>query len=103
MKRVLLVCAAFLFMGIAHFPIGFYTAVRIVVCLGSCLVIYDEFKGEFSLWIILFGLMAILFNPIVPVFLNNREAWMPIDIICGIICLIKAFGNEIQNSGKTDS
>ncbi len=98
MKALLLVCAGLLLLGIASLPIGYYTLLRIVVCITAGIVIYSEFQSALTVWIIVFGIMAILFNPIIPVYLDNKGAWIPIDLICGIICLIKAFSkNNTKN------
>ena len=74
-------------------PSGYYVFMRIVVCLACAVVAYGSYKREDSLnsSTILFGLMAILFNPIIPVYLYDREIWMPIDIIGAIVFVIKGF------------
>ena len=91
MKTLLLICAGFLFMGLIDLPIGFYTFLRIVVTIGSVAVVVTEFENGINFWVITFGLIAILFNPLIPVYLNNKSAWVPIDIIGGIIFVIKSF------------
>ena len=53
-----------------------------------------NYENGLNFWVITFGLIAILFNPIIPIYLNNKSAWMPIDIICGIIFIIKLFTNK---------
>jgi hypothetical protein len=91
MKTLLLICAGLLFIGLVDLPIGFYTLLRIVVTIGSVAVVVTEFENGLSFWIITFGLIGILFNPLIPVYLNDKSAWMPIDIIGGIIFIIKSF------------
>ena len=78
-------------MGLIDLPIGFYTLLRIVVTIGSVAVVVTEFENGINFWVITFGLIAILFNPLIPVYLNNKSAWVPIDIIGGIIFVIKSF------------
>ena len=91
MKLLLLICAALLLLGIADLPIGYYTLLRIVVTIGSVAVVVTEFENGLNFWVITFGLIAIIFNPIIPIYLNDKSAWMPIDIIGGIIFVIKSF------------
>ena len=91
MKTLLIISAGFLFMGLIDLPIGFYTLLRIVVTIGSVAVVVTEFENGINFWVITFGLIAILFNPLIPVYLNNKSAWVPIDIIGGIIFVIKSF------------
>ncbi len=91
MKALLLICAGLLFLGIADLPIGYYTFLRILVTIGSVAVVVTEYENGFNFWVITFGLIAILFNPLIPIYLNDKSAWMPIDIIGGIIFVIKSF------------
>ena len=90
MKTLLLICAGLLFIGLFDLPIGYYTLLRIVVTIGSVAVVVTEFENGFSFWVITFGLIAVLFNPLIPIYLNDKSAWMPIDIIAGILFIIKS-------------
>ncbi|MBL0247659.1 MAG: hypothetical protein IPQ28_08760 [Sphingobacteriales bacterium] len=91
MKTLLLICAGLLFIGLLDLPIGYYTFLRIVVTIGSVAVVVTEYEKGFNFWVIAFGIIAIIFNPLIPIYLNDKSAWMPIDIIGGIIFLIKSF------------
>ncbi len=91
MKTLLLICAGLLFLGLADLSIGYYTILRIVVTIGSVAVVITEFENGFNFWVIIFGLIAVIFNPLIPVYLHGKSAWMSIDIIGGIIFIIKSF------------
>jgi hypothetical protein len=91
MKILLILCAIFLFLAVTSLPIGFYTFLRILITIGSVAVILTEIENGITVWIILFGLIAILFKPLLPVYLHDKNAWVPFDIICGVIFLIRAF------------
>lgn len=88
-----LIPAALLLLALADMPSGYYVLMRIVVCLASAIVAYGSYKRDDSLnaSAILFALMAILFNPIIPVYLYDRKIWMPIDILGAIVFVIKGF------------
>lgn len=88
-----LIPAALLLLALAEMPSGYYVLMRIVVCLASAIVAYGSYKRDNSVngSVLLFGLMAILFNPIIPVYLNDRDVWAPIDIIGAIVFVIKGF------------
>ena len=88
-----LIPAAMLLLAMADMPSGYYVFMRIVVCFACAVVAYGSYKRDDSLngSAILFGLMAILFNPIIPVYLYDREIWMPFDIIGAIVFVIKGF------------
>lgn len=91
MKILLLICAGLLFIGLLDLPIGYYTLLRIAVTIGSVIVVVTEFENGLNFWVITFGLIAILFNPLIPVYLNDKSAWMPFDIVSGLFFLIKTF------------
>ena len=91
MKTLLIISAGFLFMGLIDLPIGFYTLLRIVVTIGSVAVVVTEYENGLNFWVITFGLIAIVFNPLIPIYLNDKSAWIPIDIFSGIIFVIKSF------------
>ena len=90
MKGLLLICAALLFLGIANLPIGYYTFLRIIVTVGAVAVVVSEFENGLNIWVIVFGIFTILFNPLIPIYLNDKSAWIPIDLISGIIFVIKS-------------
>ena len=91
MKTLLLICSAFLFLALSNLPMGYYTFLRILVTASAVAVVLTEFKGELTPTVITFGLIAILFNPIIPVHFNDKSIWMVIDLIAGILFAIKAF------------
>ncbi|MBK8585562.1 MAG: hypothetical protein IPN88_09105 [Bacteroidetes bacterium] len=90
MKALFLICSGLLFIALLALPIGYFTFLRIMVTIGSVTIIYSEMENGLNIWVISFGIIAILFNPIIPIYLNSKSAWMPIDLICGILFLIKA-------------
>ena len=91
MKSLLFICAVFLFIGIADLPIGYYTFLRIVVTIGAISVLTIELKKGINFWVIAFGLIAITFNPLIPVYINDKSAWIPIDFLVGVLFIIKPF------------
>lgn len=88
-----LIPAALLLLALTDMPSGYYVLMRVLVCIASTIVAYGGYKREESVngTVILFGVMAILFNPIIPVYLYDREIWIPIDIIGAIVFVIKGF------------
>jgi len=70
--------------GIFPMPIGYYTLLRVAVFVGAlyfCFKIYENNKkigGNSELWF--FGLVALLYNPIMPVYLYVKLIWTVINI-----------------------
>lgn len=85
MKAIALAAAALLFLALAQLPIGYYTFLRIAITIAAVLMIFDSYKERVNIWSIAFGIIAIVFNPIIPVYLYQKDKWMPIDIGAAIL------------------
>ncbi len=83
-------------LGIALLPIsgGFYTLVRIIVTIGAVAATIQNSSNGINIWSIIYGGMAILFNPLVPVYLHDKGAWIMIDIIAIILFIIQIVRNK---------
>jgi hypothetical protein len=90
MKALLFICSGLMFIGLMDLPIGYYTFLRIVVTIGSVAIVLTELENGLNFWVITFGIIAILFNPFIPIYLNDKSAWIPFDIFGGILFIIKA-------------
>lgn len=97
MKVIPLIAAVLLFIALLNLPIGFYTFMRIGVTIVSILLIKQEIGKGINTWVILFGIITITFNPILPIYLGSKSSWIPIDAISGIIFLAYLFTNKGNN------
>lgn len=90
---VYLVPIALLLIGLADLPTGYYTLVRIAVCLVSALSCYLSYKSDEKIGIatVTFGELTILFNPIIPIYLHDKEVWSIIDIATAILLGVRYF------------
>ncbi len=68
---------------------GFYTLLRVVVTATSVLGVILELEKEYAPNALIFAAVAVLFNPILPVYLHDRDPWVIIDIIFGIFLLLR--------------
>ena len=102
MRTYFFICTGLLFIGLADLPIGYFTILRISVTIGAILALLDEFENDINLWVIAFGLTAIVFNPLIPVYLGDKEAWIIPDIGAGLLFLIKAVRTK-NHSDKSGS
>lgn len=91
MKGMLLIVAIALLLALAPLPIGYYTFLRILVTISSIFIIAKELKIGLTIWFIFFGITAIIFNPIIPIYLYQKSLWMPIDIVAAILFLSYSF------------
>lgn len=80
-KNLPILPAALLLIAVAPLPYGYYTFLRIAVTLCACTIGWMAYKerDQISAWVVIFGLVAILFNPLIPVYLT-RDVWLVLDI-----------------------
>lgn len=97
MLWLFIISIALLLIGLADLPSGYYTVVRIVVCFVSCLSCYLSYKTDDRIGIatIIFAILAIVFNPIIPVYLYDKDFWAVIDVAAAILLGIR--GYTLQN------
>ena len=64
------------------FPYGFYIFLRLIVTITAAYIIFDTYKNFKGIneTIIIFSIIAILYNPIIPVHFT-REIWLPINFV----------------------
>jgi len=82
-----IVASALLFWALANHPYDYYTILRWVVCGVAAFSTYVSYEINKKEWTWIFGIIALLFNPIITTHLS-REMWAYIDIITGIIFLL---------------
>ena len=75
-----IVPAIVLILAIFPLPYGYYTFTRIVVCTACTLLAYESYRPDFreSVWVAVFAVAAMLFNPIIPVYFK-KEIWIYLD------------------------
>ncbi|MFC1636345.1 DUF6804 family protein [Planctomycetota bacterium] len=85
-----IIAALMLFGALAQWPYGYYQLLRFVVCGVSVYVAVMAYtwKKIWATW--LFGIVAILFNPLVPIHLS-RELWQPIDFMTAVLFVVTVF------------
>lgn len=85
-----IIAAVMLVGALARWPYGYYQLLRFVVCPVSVYVAYKAYNWQrlWGTW--LFGFIAVLFNPLIPIHLS-RELWQPIDVTCAVLFVAAAF------------
>lgn len=78
-KPLALVSAALLVVALADLPYGFYTVLRLIVCGTAAYGAWMASETDRTFWTFLLGGIALLFNPVVPVYLD-RSVWAVLDL-----------------------
>ena len=84
--KILLAGMAVSLISIFPFNATFYIFTRTIICLSFLYGTYELNKKKHGLWIPLF-MLAVLYNPIAPIYFDSKFIWSIIDIISAIIFL----------------
>jgi hypothetical protein len=89
--------------ALGSWPYGYYILLRWIVCaVAIVFALHGNFvESAWAIWV--FGSLAILFNPLVPVHLS-RNAWAPIDVASAIAFVVGAvlLKEEKKIGGESD-
>ena len=86
-----LLCACLLVIAVLHLPISYYTFLRTVVTLGATLVIIKSSVAKEYVWIAIFVVIAIVFNPFFPIYLYQKTKWLWVDLLAALLFLIDLY------------
>ena len=71
-------------------PYGYYVLLRWAITISAIFLLWLAYESKKTFWLFLMGIVAILFNPIIPVHLD-KETWVIIDIIVAVLFLVSIF------------
>ncbi len=77
-----------LMLALLPLPYGFYTLLRICICLVCGWLAYEQFKHDnaVGVWVVVLGAIAVLYNPILPIHLT-REIWSILNVVTALLIL----------------
>lgn len=78
--------AALLLLALLPWPYGFYTFLRLGVCLVCAWLAYEQWKLDYavSAWVVVLGAIALLYNPLLTVHLT-REIWSVLNLLTAFV------------------
>ncbi len=71
-------------------PYGFFTLLKLIVFFTNIYLVWLALKSKNLLWIWIYGLIVILFNPIIPIHFE-RDIWVIIDVFTAFLLIISIF------------
>jgi len=87
---VKIIAIIMLFWALADNPYGYYQILRWVVAGVTGYSAYLSYRQDKKAWTWIMAIIAVLFNPIAPIYLN-REIWSVLDVIVAAIIFISIF------------
>jgi hypothetical protein len=91
MHHLSLLASFILGLALLELPIGYYTFLRISISCITALFLLKNFGREHQVYSVLLGLILIIFNPILPIYLNQKTLWQPIDGLASLFFLVYYF------------
>jgi ABC-type Fe3+-siderophore transport system permease subunit len=78
-----LACASLLVAAVFRLPYGYYDFLRIVICGSAAMIVvaglFEETTRSDTAWMVIFALIGVLFNPVLPIKLH-RTTWFYLDL-----------------------
>lgn len=72
-------CITALIVAMLPLPLAYYTWLRILVSIGAMIIVFQEVNRQRRRWSLPFLATAIVFNPVIPVYLYKKELWVLVD------------------------
>ena len=91
---VKIIAILMLFWALADNPYGYYQILRWVVCGVTVYSAYLAYENKNNTWAWIFGVVAVLFNPIATIHLD-RETWSVINMIVAAIIITSIFKMKV--------
>jgi len=93
-KWLCIISGGLLLLGIpTGWPYSYYILLRWAIFISSAVVAYGFYNSKLQAWVLIFGAVAILFNPIAPIILN-KSIWVVFDFIAACLFFIAAYSKK---------
>ena len=81
--------AAMLLAALGKWPYAYYQVLRWAVCAAAVFIVYKGVTFKQVWAVCVFGIVAVLFNPIAPIHMN-QETWAVIDVSAAAVFMVGA-------------
>lgn len=95
-KWLCIISGGLLLLGIpTGWPYSYYILLRWAIFISSAVVAYNFYNTKSQAWALIFGAVAILFNPIMP-FILNKSIWIVFDFIGACLFFVAGFSTRVK-------
>lgn len=74
-------CTCAVGVGLFDMPFGYYTLLRVVLCLASAVGVAAARKRADPLWSWVYAALAVIYNPIFPLKLGSKSLWIGLNVL----------------------
>lgn len=85
-----LLAILFLLVALGDWPYSYYQFLRWFILAIGVYSAYSAYTSKKIAWVWIFGIVVVLFNPIVPFYLS-KDTWQLIDVVATIIFFVSLF------------
>lgn len=93
MKQIEIILAVLLLLCLAPMPYGYYQFVRFVAMVVFAVMAYRYYEEKKNQWAIVFGALALLFQPFIKVALG-KAMWNVVDVVVAIALILLWYRNK---------
>lgn len=97
MRTICISCAALAIIACFNLHPYYYLLLRIILFASSLYIIITDSKSKSDFKAVAFIAIALLFNPIIPIYLAEKKYWLPIDLITSLLFLTYGFKEKTTN------
>jgi len=90
MKIIWHIAAGMLLLGAVSVSSGYYVLLRFFIFGAGSFAAYKNYEGNQKNWAIAFGIIALVFNPFIPLYLYDKFTWLVIDIVAAILFILNS-------------
>ena len=83
-EHLSIIAGVLIILAIPNLPYGYYILLRWAVTAIAIILIFQLLELNNTSWILIFGTIAFIFNPIIPVHLD-KGTWVIIDLISALV------------------
>ncbi|MBY5762562.1 hypothetical protein HFO06_05495 [Rhizobium leguminosarum] len=104
-NNLILVPVALLIFAVFPLPYGYYFFLRLAISASAAYLAWVDYKKKdaFNGWSLILSMVALLFNPLIPIYLD-RGSWFVIDLaVAGIFAMrwhVSADGGREEKSER---
>lgn len=102
MKALVIVSTICVLLGVLPLPYGFYMLLRLVItltCVAGFLRAREDQRRD---WLWIYGILVVLYNPILPVHLMLKSLWFVVNVITIILLWVglSKFGSQFPKGKR---
>jgi hypothetical protein len=83
--QLLCACTLAVVVGLFKLPYAYYTILRTILCVAAAYGFSLAWQTRSDKWLWVYGVAAVLYNPIFPVRLGNKELWIALNILTVVV------------------